>query len=458
MKRSKLLTLLIGVCLVLALVAVPFMSACAPEVVEEEEEEEEVEEVKWVTIGLCKPMTGPVGTSGVGFKQGITLAFDEINEAGGILVNGQRYMLELEIFDTRYDSKLAIAGLTKLAEMGIKLIIGPWVPAACIAASPMLWEHKAIMLTVQGSTTIKKANLINHFQVDTTEERSANLTKYLTEGLGVKTAAFALGNFEYDLEQKEYFIPALEAKGVEVVTTELFELGTEDFYTVIAKIREADPDVVVTSLACTERALFQRQRMELNYPVQCVTIDSMSQTGAPAFRIAGAAGAEGCIGGCFFFDPFHEWADWEIETMGIDMAILDRFTRGSLENYGLDWYGAQQVFGYSLAYLAADVMERAGTVTDGEALLAAVETTNLSTALLTFRYAPGSRCAMLPRILVQEYVVDEVTGEFRLESIAGVKAIDPYGHEWEIYVHKELNIDDIRAGIVPGTASYGNPY
>jgi len=41
MKRGKLLTILIGVCVILVLVALPFMSACGPAAPGEEEEEEE---------------------------------------------------------------------------------------------------------------------------------------------------------------------------------------------------------------------------------------------------------------------------------------------------------------------------------------------------------------------------------------------------------------------------------
>ncbi len=458
MKRNKLLTLLIGVCLVLALVAVPFMSACAPEVVEEEEEEEIVEEVKVVTIGIVMPLTGPVGYWGFAQEQGMRIAIDEINEAGGFLVNGQRYIFELETFDTRYDSKLAVAGVTVLVERGIKLIVGPGVVAGVLAAAPIAWEHKAVILTCQASSTLKHANLPNYFQMETNEERGPLFAGYVTEGLGADTMGFAMENIVFDLEQIEFTDPALEAKGVEVVITELFELGTEDFYTVITKIREADPDIVMLTGAKTEAALFLRQRMELNYPVQCVSMDSLSIAGAPIFKIAGAAGADGHIGATFFLEPGHEWADWEIDTMRLDQAELEKFIAGSLEKYGLDWYSSFQGFGYCFVKVFVDVMQRAGTVTDGEALFAAMETLNLPTALFTYRFAPGVFNAVVPRIWVQEYVVDEATGEFRTESVAGSKPLDPEGLEWETYIHKELNIDDIRAGTVPGTASYGIGY
>ena len=458
MNRNKLLTLLIGVCLALALVTVPFMSACAPEVVEEEEEEEIVEEVKWVTIGHCNPLTGPAGYAGIPHEQGIALAIDEINEAGGFLVNGQRYMLKVESFDSRYDGKLALAGLTKLAEMGIKLIIGPFIPAGVIAASPMLWEHRALMLATQASCTIRNANLPNYFQIDTNQERASVFAGFVVEGLGAKTMAFVIANIVFELEILEFFVPALEEKGVEVVTEEIHEMGLEDYYSMIAKIRETDPDVVNPGAVLTDVALFLRQRMELNYPVQCVGIDALSLGGASIFRIAGAAGADGYIGATYFFDPGHEFADWEIDTMGLDLAELEKYTAASLEEYGLDWWSAYQGFGYAYVKVFVDVMQRAGTVTDGDALFAAMETLNLPTALLTIRFAPGSHVYMLPKIWVQEYVVDEVTGEYRMEPVAGSKPLDPYGNEWETYMHKELNIDDIRAGTVPGTASYGIGY
>lgn len=458
MNRNKLLTLLIGVCLALALVTVPFMSACAPEVVEEEEEEEIVEEVKWVTIGLVMPLTGPVGYWGFPQEQGALIAIDEINEAGGFLVNGQRYMLKLESFDNRYDSKLSVAGVTVLVERGVKLIIGPTTPAGVIAAAPIAWEHRALLLTATASATIKHANLPNFFQLETNEERGSLFASFVAEGLGCDTFGFAMSNITFDLEILEFYPAALEERGVEVVITDIHEMGLEDFYTIIAKVREADPDAVYPSAVLTDNALFLRQRMELNYPVQGVGIDNLGTGGTHIFRIAGAAGADGFIGAACFFDPEHEWADWEIETMGLDLAELEKFTAASLESYGREWYGAFQAFGYILTKVMVDTMQRAGTVTDGEALLAALETIDLPTAVFRYRLSPGVYYAVLPRIWVQEYVVDEATGEYRAESVAGSTPLDPYGLEWETYMHKELNIDDIRAGIVPGTASYGNPY
>ena len=458
MKKNKLLTLLIGVCLVLALVTVPFMSACAPEVVEEEEEEEIVEEVKWVTIGHLQPLTGPAGYFGAAHEMGIVLAIDEINEAGGFLVNGQRYMLELESFDTRYDSKLAVSGATAMAEGGIKMIIGPMVVTGVIAASPVTWEHRALMLTCQASSTIKHANLPNYFQIETNEERASMFAGFVAEGLGAETFGFAMSTIEFAQEILEFYPPALEEKGVEVVIIDIHDMGLLDFYTTIAKIREADPDVVYPNAVLTDAALFLRQMMELNYPVQTIGIDNLGTAGPPVFRVAGAAGADGYIGAAWFFDPDHEWADWEIDTMGLDLAELEKFTRASLERYGTEWYSAFQGFGYVLTKVLVDTMQRAGTVTDGEALLAALETINLPTAIFNYRLAPGAHNAVLNRIWVQEYVVDEVTGEYRTEAIAGSKAIDPYGETWELYMHKELNIDDIRAGIVPGTAAYGIGY
>ena len=68
MKKRKLLTLLISICLILSLAAIPFMSACGDDVEppdgeqEEEEEEEEEEEPMTLQIGSLIGLTGGSGS------------------------------------------------------------------------------------------------------------------------------------------------------------------------------------------------------------------------------------------------------------------------------------------------------------------------------------------------------------------------------------------------------------
>lgn len=112
MKRDKLLILLIGVCLVLALVAVPFMSACAPE------EEVEKPPVKiageWYTTGGLK-------SHGDMTARGVLLAVKQINEAGGILGGRQ---IELTIYDEGTTADAATAAAKKAVADGNVAVIG----------------------------------------------------------------------------------------------------------------------------------------------------------------------------------------------------------------------------------------------------------------------------------------------------------------------------------------------
>jgi branched-chain amino acid transport system substrate-binding protein len=70
-------------------------------------------------IGAVLPLQGPQGNTGVAMRQGLQLAVDEVNAAGGI--NGQP--IQLDIFDYRGDPDLGGQALTALNERGENIIL-----------------------------------------------------------------------------------------------------------------------------------------------------------------------------------------------------------------------------------------------------------------------------------------------------------------------------------------------
>src|SRR5437016_14401376 len=57
-----------------------------------------------IKIGAVLPLTGPFVASGTYFKQGYTMAIDEVNQAGGLDVGGRKYTIGLTILDDGSDA------------------------------------------------------------------------------------------------------------------------------------------------------------------------------------------------------------------------------------------------------------------------------------------------------------------------------------------------------------------
>lgn len=423
------------------------------------------EELKVVKIGFLMPMTGPVGVYGTMVQQGAALAIDHLNEDGGFLVNGQRYTIVLETFDDRFDPKLALTGATMMVKDGIKMIIGPCNAAACMAVYEVTWPERVVQLNFSSELVIKNTPFPNNlFLCDGPEERRNYHAEYYAKGLGAKTIGWITSNVQFQLDLQRLFSEACAKKGIKTVINQVVEMGTEDFYDAIAKIRKANPDIVFVDLVSGDCPTFVRQRMELNYPVQLVSIDTIAGGGAPGFRAMGAAAAKGIIEPMFFLNPEHQFKDWELETMGFNSEQLRRFLTGIIAKHGIDYFSPYQACGYAYITLFVDAMQRAGTVgykgtaKDGEKLIAAMESTNLKTAKGSFRFYPDAHYNLEGRLWVRHHVVNEKTGEFAMDTLAAAKAIDHKGNEWELYIDKKVNINDIRAGRDPDSANYGHPY
>ena len=56
-----------------------------------------------IKIGTVLPLTGAFGSSGNYFKQGYTMAIDDVNKAGGLDVGGQKYQIALTVLDDGSD-------------------------------------------------------------------------------------------------------------------------------------------------------------------------------------------------------------------------------------------------------------------------------------------------------------------------------------------------------------------
>src|SRR5258708_491772 len=97
-----------------------------------------------VKIGVFMSMTGDTANFGISSVNGIKMATDEINKAGGI--NGKQ--VELDVQDDRSDPSEAATIVTKfVTQDGVNAILGEVASSRSIAAAPIAQNAKIPMLT-----------------------------------------------------------------------------------------------------------------------------------------------------------------------------------------------------------------------------------------------------------------------------------------------------------------------
>ena len=94
-------------------------------------------------LGLCMPFTGASAVAGEYARYGVELAVEEINEAGGFEVGGEKYTFEIVEADNEAKPEITNNAYNKLiGQDEVIAIIGPDSSGPMISAGPLATSAK----------------------------------------------------------------------------------------------------------------------------------------------------------------------------------------------------------------------------------------------------------------------------------------------------------------------------
>lgn len=218
-------------------------------------------------VGVINPTTGPLSAYGGPVRDGILLALDEVNAAGGI--GGQK--LELVMEDDGGDPKKSVSAFTKLATVAkVPVVIGPLSSGASMATAPLANQYKVVQIsTLAGTIDLTKAGDFVFRIYPSSAIGSRYIAKQAVERFKAKRIAILYPNNAFGVASRKFTTEVVKASGAEVVAEETFKDGDRDFRTQLAKISEAKPDVILCSAYYEEGAqiLVQAKQLRINVPV-----------------------------------------------------------------------------------------------------------------------------------------------------------------------------------------------
>ena len=318
-----------------------------------------------IKIGGIFPLSGPVAVYGVEAKNGIELAIEEINAAGGI--NGKNVVLISE--DDEGNPEKTVNAFKKLTTKDkVTMIIGS-LTSGCTAAITTLAQNQKVLLIAPAATMesitdagnfIFRACFIDPFQ-------GTVGGKFSAETLKAKKAAvlYDVAN-DYSIGLYENFKKAFLASGGIMAAEESYTTNDMDFNAQITKIKKANPDVVYLPDYYATVALIAKQLRAQGVNASIVGADGWG-------GIVDNAGDEILNG--FYSD--HYAAD------STDPKVV------SFVNSYKNKYNSTPVsfaaLGYDSMFIIKDAIVKAGS-TDASAVRDAVEKTNGAyvTGQLTF--------------------------------------------------------------------------
>jgi len=226
-----------------------------------------------VKIGQIEAQTGPNAIYGWMGSQGVPMAVDEINKAGGFKVGDKTYKIELISLDTRGDPKEATIQLKRLLEQDkARFVYGPFLSNVFVTVLPYAKQFNGKFLLMGGATRMHDfVGTPDHDFVIRTWNWDAGsngfgerMVDYLIKTAGPKKIAMLFQNDQGGKVLGEIYEPLFKAKGIETVT-EYFEPGTKDFTPVLAKLAAFKADYLFPGYSDAPLYDIVRQATEGNF-------------------------------------------------------------------------------------------------------------------------------------------------------------------------------------------------
>jgi branched-chain amino acid transport system substrate-binding protein len=202
-----------------------------------------------VKLGEIEAQTGSLNTYGWMSSQGMRMAVDEINKAGGFQVAGKTYKLQLVNPDTQGNPQQALIQLKKMLEEDkIKYVFGPFLTNIYKGIEGYARQHNGEFLLMGGATQIhyelgKPGNeyLMRTWNWDAGDSGFGTLMVEYLKKKGTKKVAMLMQNDAFGHVAADIYREAFKKAGIEFQEN-WFEPNTKDYSAVLAKIAAEKPD------------------------------------------------------------------------------------------------------------------------------------------------------------------------------------------------------------------------
>jgi branched-chain amino acid transport system substrate-binding protein len=211
-----------------------------------------------VAIGAVLPLSGSVAFYGTESRDGVLLAIEQINAAGGLL--GKKITLIAE--DDEGNAEKSVNAFTKLTSRDkVSYIIGSSTSGATQAMTALAQRRKVILISPSATNTavtragdyIFRACFIDPFQ-------GVVGADFAFDTLSSRRAAILYdAGADYNSGLADSFRKQFKANGGQVVADEAYQSGDVDFNAQITRIKAARPDVVYLPNYYNDVALQARQ-------------------------------------------------------------------------------------------------------------------------------------------------------------------------------------------------------
>jgi len=227
-----------------------------------------------IYIASANPMTGDSGQFGQFKVEGMRLAIEQANAAGGI--NGRP--IELIVEDDMGNPREAANVAQKIASNDkIVAVLGHWNSSCTLAAIPIYDQAGIPTITCSINQAISGASKWVFRISITDQECGRQLADYVVQTLGKKNIAVFYDNNDYGKGEDTVFSARAEELGAKIVARESYIEGqSRDFTAQLTNIKRAKPDILFLAGYYTEAAMICQQMHQLGLDIPVIGPDGLN--------------------------------------------------------------------------------------------------------------------------------------------------------------------------------------
>jgi len=228
-----------------------------------------------IRIGVIEVLSGPESYDGERMLEAVKMITEQVNKEGGLL--GKQ--IELKVEDGAGETATSANAAEKLvASDKVQALIGAYASTATAGLLPIVATYQIPLvncvsqdpkLSEQGKKWFFQGTLLNSTIAKTGVPEFVSL-------LGIKKAAIVVINSDAELEYSDTYKNYLTQEGV-AVTQISFPEGTQDFSSILTKLKNEAPDTVFINMGSNEGVNFLKQVYQSGLKANMVGSDMYQQ-------------------------------------------------------------------------------------------------------------------------------------------------------------------------------------
>ncbi len=327
-----------------------------------------------ILVGETHPLTGGLAREGNLGKQGIELAVNEINAAGGIRsLGGAR--IKLMVLDNESKPPVAISTIERFKDAGAVAVLGPYASGLAFVTTQEAEKYRiphVLDVAVADGITERGFKYTFRFGPNAgmgarwTVDYLGGLTKEMKLGLKRVVLIHEDGLFgKSTADTLEKLLPTI---GMEVVERIPHNAAAPSLNNEVLKIKAARADIVIPSTYYPAHSLIVRTMAEQRVDVGAIL--SVYGGAGSQYRFIKDVGklADYMLDGNHWYNPKHPRI----------AGIISAFDKAYAQPFAYEW-----MLAYQSVYVLKDALERAGAP-DREKIREALTRTNLRDQIVPY--------------------------------------------------------------------------